>query len=526
MKSSVQDTWDRRPRLSDNHSKDTSGDACATTKTHRKHGTAFHVLWGVGLLLLVWMLVGWIASATRGQKDPPAPGESTKAHASELTRVAFKAGELERGRAIFQGKGNCTICHTVGGKENTKSRGPDLAGIGARAPQRAKQFGIQGPDAATRYLVRSIVQPDEDVVDGYNPAPESWLPSGLSDEDLRHLVVYLRSLGGRPAANEVSLPTEWLAAKRQEYQRELALFSFGNPEKGKELFHDPKGKAGCVKCHTIDGVGKDTCPDLTTVNRVQRPGYILQSLFDSSAFVVCGYRQVILLDFNGRVHTGLPVQEDDETITLVVDQEGKTEVVRKDDIEQQRLSDASIMPAGLGKQLNGEQLLDLVAYMLRHEDFAGKLAGKTEPPPRETPLAAPSLDVFGELTEDQQRYRAAMERGDPVIGARIYSHYCIMCHGAKGDGTGFNAANLATKPADHTDNRRMSKTGDLLLHGVITRSGMKTGRSLLMPPWGGTLSGRDRWDLVAYIRTLHADVQRDGSSTLGEQSSERQGDER
>ncbi len=100
----------------------------------------------------------------------------------------------------------------------------------------------------------------------------------------------------------------------------------------------------------------------------------------------------------------------------------------------------------------------------------------------------------------------AMERGDPVLGARLYGHYCVMCHGTDGKGTGFNAAYLETKPANHTDDRRMSKTEDRLLHGVVARGGMKTGRSFLMPPWGGTLSERQIWDLVAYLRTLHAAV--------------------
>ncbi|MBC8353833.1 MAG: cytochrome c [Planctomycetes bacterium] len=54
----------------------------------------------------------------------------------------------------------------------------------------------------------------------------------------------------------------------------------------------------------------------------------------------------------------------------------------------------------------------------------------------------------------------------------------------------------------------MSKTEDLLLHGVITRGGMQTGRSFLMPPWGGNLTERDRWDLIAHIRTLRTDVRR------------------
>jgi len=44
------------------------------------------------------------------------------------------------------------------------------------------------------------------------------------------------------------------------------------------------------------------------------------------------------------------------------------------------------------------------------------------------------------------------------------------------------------------------------VHGIIANDGNKTGRSFLMPPWGGTLSDQDIWDLVAHLRTLHANV--------------------
>lgn len=429
------------------------------------------------------------------------------------TAVVVQAADLpevEAGRAVFHGKGNCTVCHTIGrGKDDKRARGPDLSGIGGRAAQRAKQFGLQGPDAGIRYLIHSIIRPGAEVVEGYNPAPESWLPSGLTDDDLRNLVVYLQSLGGRQKPGNVSLPPEWLAAKRQDYQRELSLFSIGDPTNGRKLIHDAGGKAGCIKCHAIDGQGNKVCPDLTTLNRVQRPSYILHSILDSSAFLVRGYRQVIIVDEDGVIHTGLPVSEDKQTITLVTDQEGKkTEVIQKDEIELMKVSKVSQMPGNFKEVLTAKQVMDVVAYLLNHERLAAaELAAKAKPATGGAKiLAAPSLEVFGRLTDDQQRYRMAMERGDPVLGGRIYAHYCIMCHGTKGDGNGFNAVNLKTKPANHTDNRRMSKTEDILLHGVITRGGMKTGRSFLMPPWGGTLSERDRWDLVAFLRTLHADV--------------------
>lgn len=453
----------------------------------------------VAVLLALFVGCDLTANSTQQQRQPA----TAEHHATSADDA------VELGRALFTGKGNCGVCHTIG-RDDDKSRGPDLAGIGGRAAQRAEQFGLEGLDAPARYLVRSIVRPAADVVDGYNRAPESWLPSGLTDDDIVNLVTYLQSLGGQADRQSISLPYEWLAAKRDEYRRELEVFAFGDPAKGKTLFHDAKGKAGCIKCHKIDGVGSTTCPNLTTVNRVQRPSYVLESILNSSEFIVRGYRQIIILDVDGRVHTGLPTKEDEETITLVVDQDGKTEVIRKRDIDEQMVSKVSQMPAGFSEQLTAEQVMNLVAYVTQHREAAAPQVVtniKPEPDPTSGALvAAPSLDVFGPITDAQRLYRTAMERGDPKVGARIYGHYCVMCHGPQGDGTGFNAVNLATKPANHTDDRRMSKTEDLLLHGVISNGGMKTGRSFLMPPWGGTLAQRERWDLIAYIRTLHADV--------------------
>ncbi|MFQ5503548.1 MAG: c-type cytochrome [Planctomycetota bacterium] len=441
---------------------------------------------------LLFLLAGWILSA-----GPAA------------------RGDVEKGRLLFEGKGNCTLCHTVGGGD---TRGPDLAGIGGRALELAEQFGLRGREAGTLYLVRSLVRPETEVRAGYNPMPESWLPSRLENQEIRDLVVYLQSLGGLADRAAVVLPEAWLAAKRDEYARELELFSSGDSERGRKLlFEDRKKVAICLKCHRIDGDGKDICPDLSMVHRVQRPGYILESILDSSRFIVRGYRELMMWDKKGTLHMGLPRNETDETITLILDQEGNTEVVRKDTIDEQRYSEASKMPANFGELLTAQEVMDIVAFLLEHEQRrpAGEGAeGKpdeastTDTGTNTGTVPPPSLEVFGPSSEAQRKYRMAMERGDPAIGARLYGHYCVMCHGADGSGGGFNAVNLETKPANHTDDRRMSKTDDRLLHGVITRGGMKTGRSFLMPPWGGTFAEREIWDLVAYLRTLHTDLKR------------------
>ena len=421
--------------------------------------------------------------------------EGRRARWSWLVLAAALVGwggqdEVEKGRAIFEGKGNCTACHTTG-RSSDKERGPDLADIGGRAGERAEAAGLDGPHRGTRFLIRSILRPDADLLDGYNPMPESWLPSGLTDGEIRSLIVYLQSLGGKPYPSVVTLPLERLEAKREDYRREMGIFSLGDPEKGRALFLDKKGNGACANCHSVDGEGADICPDLTRVRWVQRPGYLLESITNPSAYLVRGYQQLMIEDVDEDIIVGLPREEDDETITLVVDRAGGTEVVYKEDIADRTLIDQSSMPGNFAELLSAEEVLHLVAFLMERKGPEGAAA---EPP---------STAVFAETVEIDGKYRMAMEMGDPAAGGRIYRRYCVMCHGTEGDGKGFNAPNLETKPANHTLDRRMSKTEDRLLHGVVAKGGMKTGRSFLMPPWGGTLSQREIWDLVAYMRTLH-----------------------
>ena len=76
-------------------------------------------------------------------------------------------------------------------------------------------------------------------------------------------------------------------------------------------------------------------------------------------------------------------------------------------------------------------------------------------------------------------------------GNELYQHYCIPCHGIKGDGTGFNAYKLIVKPANHTDAKFMSERNDQKLSDTINLGGVEVAKSTLMPPWGAALSHDD-----------------------------------
>lgn len=82
-----------------------------------------------------------------------------------------------------------------------------------------------------------------------------------------------------------------------------------------------------------------------------------------------------------------------------------------------------------------------------------------------------------------------------IEGKKIYTQYCVTCHGAKGKGDGIAAPGLPKPPADHTSSFVQNQT-DGAIFWIITEG------NLPMPTYRKTLSETQRWQVVNYIRTL------------------------
>lgn len=97
---------------------------------------------------------------------------------------------------------------------------------------------------------------------------------------------------------------------------------------------------------------------------------------------------------------------------------------------------------------------------------------------------------------------------DPALGYNlregrsVFRHDCAPCHGAEGQGDGFNAYSLDPKPRDLTDPGFASTRSDEELAEIVRIGGGAAGLSTGMPPWGRTLEPRQIRNLVVYIRTL------------------------
>ena len=85
--------------------------------------------------------------------------------------------------------------------------------------------------------------------------------------------------------------------------------------------------------------------------------------------------------------------------------------------------------------------------------------------------------------------------GATIEGKKIYTQFCVTCHGSKGKGDGIAAPGLPKPPADHTSTFVQNQK-DGAIFWIIT-----TGNNP-MPSYLKVLTVTQRWQVVNYIRTL------------------------
>ncbi len=124
--------------------------------------------------------------------------------------------------------------------------------------------------------------------------------------------------------------------------------------------------ARCVVCHRFAGDGGSTGHDLTQAAGRFSFKDLTESIVDPSKNVSDQYKTTVVETKNGKTYTGRIVSATNDSITLLVDPEDSTKlvVVKNDEIEEQHLSPISLMPKDLLKQLNENEVFDLLAYLL------------------------------------------------------------------------------------------------------------------------------------------------------------------
>jgi high-affinity iron transporter len=87
-----------------------------------------------------------------------------------------------------------------------------------------------------------------------------------------------------------------------------------------------------------------------------------------------------------------------------------------------------------------------------------------------------------------------------AVGRESYQHNCASCHGDTGMGDGPAAKGMDPAPPAIGDAATMADATPALLYRVISVGVPGT----QMVAWGSTLSAQQRWEIVAYLQTLHS----------------------
>lgn len=130
----------------------------------------------------------------------------------------------------------------------------------------------------------------------------------------------------------------------------------GDPAHGKQVFTKT-----CGTCHRYRDVGQQVGPDLASVGDKSPPS-LLTAILDPNQAVEARYVSYLATTKNGLTFTGILSSETGASITLI-GTEGKPQTILRKDLEELTSTGKSLMPEGMEKELQPQDLADVIAFI-------------------------------------------------------------------------------------------------------------------------------------------------------------------
>ncbi len=117
----------------------------------------------------------------------------------------------------------------------------------------------------------------------------------------------------------------------------------------------------CAQCHQPDANGATLAPKLNG-SGAKGVEYLAENILDPNAVIGQDFQARVLVTAEGRVVTGLLMKEtsDAYTVRTLNDQV----VIRKEEVDEMRVSTNSFMPEGLLKTLNQREQIELLKFLM------------------------------------------------------------------------------------------------------------------------------------------------------------------
>ncbi len=147
------------------------------------------------------------------------------------------------------------------------------------------------------------------------------------------------------------------------FQTELTARDFAN---GKQMFSAGK----CVACHRFQGTGGRSGPDLGSVAKRFSIRDIVTSICEPSHTIAEQYQASLVTKKDGSVVYGRIIDQNDQDIAVATNPFDFSTLTKTptNQVAKVELSPQSMMPEGLLYTMNGEEVRDLLAYLLSGGD--------------------------------------------------------------------------------------------------------------------------------------------------------------
>jgi putative heme-binding domain-containing protein len=284
--------------------------------------------WSVKYLRATIMmgLLSWAAVFTLGSQQKPTAPRTTSgtAQSAASQNAAQDPAILAEGQAMFRGL--CSGCH--GG-----------AGRGGKGPDLTDNRWIHGSS-------------DEDITrvieNGVPNTTMKKLGDALKPAQIRTLVGYIHSLARSPGEST------WKP------------YMPGDARAGRKIFFDQQGKVQCAKCHRVGGEGGRIGPALDRIASRRAPEFVMESIVQPSKEIASEYEAVAVATKDGKVITGLRVNETNFSVQLY-EENGRFHSLLKRDLEDFKVLKKSLMPENIAELLTVKELHDVFAYLMSLE---------------------------------------------------------------------------------------------------------------------------------------------------------------
>ncbi len=194
---------------------------------------------------------------------------------------------------------------------------------------------------------------------------EALVQGTISKKDMNASVARQLHAFGDPKLSE-SLAKLWGAVRPTSKEKAALIAKYkgiltpdqmkgADAARGRAVFN-----RSCVQCHKLFDAGGNVGPELTGSDR-GNVDYLLENILDPSSTVGKDYRLTVIGTKDGRLISGI-IREQSEK-TLVIQTVNDRIVLPREEVEEMKGSDASMMPEGALDTLTSQEIRDLVTYL-------------------------------------------------------------------------------------------------------------------------------------------------------------------